>query len=289
MNDQNHIPISPPSLTPPNLNEAPSLVPAIEKLDAILEFLAERENGATITQTSVALKLPKSTVHRILGTLEHLGYVELSDGAGMYRLGYKLLMLSRRVNHNQSLLRVARPALGGLVEQTGETAKLNVVQGLSTCVVDRIESSAEMKISVVVGAVFPIYAGAASRLLLAHLPEPMQRQVLSGPLTQFTETTLADRETLSRSLEAIRKRGYAFDNEECVRGISALACPVTDFTGEVIAAISVPFIANTKNDSRLRQTLGLLSDAARSVSLALGCPADSYPTVRWVGTDPHAV
>ncbi len=286
MKNQENTTMSPPSLTPPRIGETPGLVPAIEKLDAILEFLAEREHGATITQTSVALELPKSTVHRILGTLEHLGYVELSDGAGMYRLGYKLLMLSRRVNHNQSLLRVARPALAGLVEQTRETAKLNVVQGLSACVVDRIESSAEMKISVVVGAVFPIYAGAASRLLLAHLPEPMRRQILGGPLTQFTETTLADRDALSRSLEAARARGYTFDNEECVRGISALACPVMDFTGEAIAAISVPFIANTKTESMLQEILRLLADACRSVSLALGCPPDAYPSIRWVGTDP---
>lgn len=266
-----------------------TLVPAIEKLDAILDFLAQRENGATITQTSVALDLPKSTVHRILNTMEHLGYVQPSGSTGLYRLGYKLLMLSRQVNHNQSLQRITRPWLARLVEQTGETAKLNVVQGLSICVVDRVESCAEMKISVVAGAVFPIHAGAAGRLLLAHLPHNLRRQVLDTPHYRYTETTLVDRGALEKSLATIKARGYAFDNEECVRGISALACPVVDFTGDVIAAISVPFIANTKSDTGLEQILDVLSTACRTVSGALGCPADSYPDIRFAGTDPCAV
>ena len=234
------------------MNDAPATsaidrhrIPVIDRMMDVLALLERRPSGATIREMVEALGLPRTTVYRILNTLLHHDMVRRSDD-GSLRLGPRLLALAARTignAHDFDLPSLAMPHLQGLSEQTGEGSKVSVLDGDGVLVVAAVQGSRDYALTVVPGQRLPLHAGAASKVLLAHLPKAELSARLGGKLAGYTGRTIRDPHRLSAELAKIRRQGFAHDKGEYAPSINAFAAPIPDRTGKVIAALSVPYLA----------------------------------------------
>jgi len=247
------------------------LVPALENAIAILEYLESKGSGATLTTVSNALGLPKSSVFRLLNTLSHYGYVD-QEGAnsGTYMLGPRLLSLANAVHRNLNIVKVALPFMTSLKDEAGETVKLSILKSNEAIVIAKVESDDELHANTRIGSRFPLHAGAASKVLLAHSPEAHLESFLEAEPARYTANTICDPARLREELAGVRAKGFAEDNEERFEGIRALACPVLDHSNQVVAAVSVPYLATRTNETKRKHMLVHLFACARNISEALG-------------------
>jgi DNA-binding IclR family transcriptional regulator len=223
-------------------------IPVIDRMMEVLAQLERREGGASIRDLVGALRLPRTTVYRILNTLQLHDMVR-RDESGAYQLGGRLLTLAAHVASGAStvdLVAVAQPFLDRLADEIGEGTKLSVVDGDMILVLAAAQARREYALSVTPGQRLPMHAGASGKLLLAHLPEDKIDEILSRPLVAFTPRTLTDPRRLRADLTRIRRLGYAQDKGEGTPSVLAYAAPVIDTRGEVVAAVSAPFLAGTE-------------------------------------------
>lgn len=219
-------------------------IPVIDRMMDVLSILEKRTNGASIRELVDLLDLPRTTVYRILNTLQFHDIVRRNP-EGTYRLGPRLLALAARTladAQDYDLAALSTPHLEQLVEKTGEGAKVSVLDGGAVLVVAAMQGTREYALTVVPGQRQPLHAGAASKVLLAHLSKAELGKLLADELFRYTSRTLADKKRLSAELARIRRQGWAEDRGEYSPSICAYAAPIRDRTGRVIAALSVPFL-----------------------------------------------
>ena len=220
-------------------------IPAIDRMMDVLVLLERRPNGATIREMVEALGLPRTTVYRILNTLQHHDMVRRSDD-GNLRLGPRLLTLAARALGNTQdydLASLSMPHLQALSEQTGEGSKVSVLDGDGVLVIAAVQGSRDYALTVVPGQRLPAHAGAASKVLLAFRPKSELQALLVGPLAGYTSRTIRDPHRLAAELARIRRQGFAHDKGEYAPSIHAFAAPIPDRSGKVIAALSIPYLA----------------------------------------------
>jgi DNA-binding IclR family transcriptional regulator len=220
-------------------------IPVIDRMVDVLFMLEKRPNGATIRDLVDQLRLPRTTVYRILNTLQFHEIVRRSAD-GTYRLGSRLLTLAARaVNESKDydLAAISLPHLRRLAAETGEGCKVSIVDGGEILVVAAVDGQKEYALTVVPGQRLPIHAGAASKVLLANLPKSDLSERLQGALVRYTGRTQTDSKKLAAELAKIRRQGWAQDKGEYAPSIHAFAAPIPDRDGHVIAALSVPFLA----------------------------------------------
>lgn len=242
-------------------------LPVIDRVSDMLDLLERRPGGMTIRDLSQSLALPRSSVYRGLNTLEAHGLVRRSP-AGAYRLGLHLLVLAAQVvvdPAEQSLLALAQPHLEQLSLATGEASKLSVLAGDRALVVAVAQARGNVGVAVTAGKSYPLHAGGASKLLLAHLPPGEVERHLRG-LAAFTGRTVTDRVDLLAELAEIRRRGWAQDRGEYASAVHAIAAPLRDGAGRVVAALSIPFLADADARRRVRLRRAVIGAAARICS-----------------------
>jgi DNA-binding IclR family transcriptional regulator len=224
-------------------------IPVIDRMMEVLGQLERREGGLTIRDLVSQLHLPRTTIYRILNTLQLHDMVH-RDESGAYKLGRRLLGLASHVATGASevdLVAVAQPYLDRLAHDLGEGVKLSVLDKNAVLVVAAAQGKREYALTVAPGQRMETHAGAASKLLLAHLPEPELDTHLARPLVAFTGKTLTDPRRLKTELMRLRRIGWSQDRGETVLSIHAYAAPVFDTRGEMVAALSVPFLAGTES------------------------------------------
>src|SRR4051794_37758291 len=220
-------------------------IPVIDRMMDVLFLLEKRTSGATIRDLVDLLGLPRTTVYRILNTLQFHDVVRRSSD-GNYRLGPRLLALAARTigdAHDFDLAPLSKPHLERLAEQTGEACKVSVRDGDGILVVAGAQGTREYALAVVPGQRLPLHAGAASKVLLAFMPKAELGEFLTRPLARYTGRTLSDKKRLQAELARIRRQGWAQDKGEYAPSIHAFAAPIPNRSGQVIAALSVPFLA----------------------------------------------
>lgn len=222
-------------------------IPVIDRMMDVLILLEQRGNGATIRDLVEELSLPRTTVYRILNTLQFHDMVRRSP-EGSYRLGPRLLSLAARAtgdSHDYDMAALAIPHLQRLAAETGEGCKVSVLDGDGVLVVAAIDGQREYALTVVPGQRQPAHAGAASKVLLAGLSKADLGDRLAQPLVRYTNRTLTDPKRLLAELARIRRQGWAQDRGEYSPSVHAFAAPIRDRSGKVIAALSVPFLAGS--------------------------------------------
>jgi DNA-binding IclR family transcriptional regulator len=220
-------------------------IPVIDRMMDVLALLEKRNNGASIRELVDFLGLPRTTVYRILNTLQHHDVVRRT-AEGAYRLGPRLLSLAARTlpdAQDYDLAALSRPHLEALAEKTGEGCKVSVLDGNGVLVVAAVQGTREYALTVVPGQHQPLHAGAASKMLIAHLPkEELDAALGDGDLFRYTAKTITDRKRLATELGKIRREGWSEDRGEYAPSILAYAAPIRDRSGKVVAALSVPFL-----------------------------------------------
>ncbi|TVQ26648.1 MAG: IclR family transcriptional regulator [Spirochaetaceae bacterium] len=220
------------------------LVPAVERTHRILwELHMASPQGIGASKLAEKLDLPRSSAYRLVRSLKVLGYLSETGVGGRLTLGPSILDIARSAFRSHDLVSVARPYLTRLSSICGQTVKLSAERGNEVEVLDCVESPHPFRLSARIGSRFPITAGAASKVLLAYMPETLQSRVLDEPLPRFTENSITDRNTMAKCLLEIRRDGVATDDEEHAPGIRALAAPVFDSLGRCIAAVSIAYLA----------------------------------------------
>lgn len=257
------------TLNPDAVTKEKNLVPVIERMLDILEILERSTDGTGIRQLCQDLAMPRSTVYRILNTLELRDVVRRSPN-GNFMLGPRLLTLASNVLSGPmaELGNIGKPRLEALSRSTREASKLSVRDADKVLVIAVASGAGEYSLSVKPGHMLPLHAGAASKVLLAHLPPTDVDRLLAAPLARFTEQTLTDPAELRQELDLIRRQGWAYDRGEFSIGVFAVAAPVLDRQGKVAAAASIPFLS-TQDAARVDKLRVAVIEAATGISEAL--------------------
>src|SRR5438045_7656896 len=207
----------------------------VQSLDRALEILRLIGSGPEMRVTDLArrLEVHKSTVFRLLSTLQEHGLVDQNPTTERYRLGYGLVRLAGAVVAELDLARVSRSVLEQLAFRTGETVNLAILQGDQVVNIDQI-AAPNLVVNVNwVGKQTPLHATSNGKVLLAYLPEDERQRLLAGTLPWLTPRTITDPRTLAKQLRRVVEYGYAFTLEELELGLNRVAAPVRAADGRV--------------------------------------------------------
>lgn len=247
-----------------------SLIRAVVRAAEILDCFSADTPELGVSAVSKATGLDKGTVSRILATLAAKGLVRTDTRSGKYRIGPRILALAQFEQEFFDVRQEALPHLRWLWQQTGETVRLNVVRDLSWVCIEQIESRYALRRVMEVGRPVPLHCGASGRLLLAFQPPSVVGMVVDAGLEPMSEHTVTDPDQLRASLEQIRAQGYALSSGEREPGGVSLAVPVRDYTGRVVAALSVSLPETRFLPDKVADWLADLAAAAGRLSAALG-------------------
>jgi DNA-binding IclR family transcriptional regulator len=242
-------------------------IPAVERALAALDLLSTG-GAATVRDLAAGLGVPRTTTYRILNTLEAGGAVR-RDAEGRYVPGPRLLAWARAVPSSADLARLAAAALEALAAEARATAKLSVLDGDAALVVAVAPGPGAYSVVTQVGRRFPLHAGAASKVLAAHLPPPARAALLRRKLERATARTITDPARLAAVLAAVRRDGIATDHAEYAEGVHAMAAPVLGPDGACAAAVSLAHLPG-EPPARLAALEAALRAAARRISREIG-------------------
>ena len=245
-----------------------SLVKALE----ILKLYRPGKNEWSVGEMVEELGYHKSSVQRVVTTLESHGFLERPQPTrSRFILGPMTLMLGNVASESVDLRSVARPHLQRLVDDTGETGHLCVVDQAQCYYLDKIDSSKAVRIATYVGQRLPLHCSAVGKTLLSGMsPEEVDRVIAESGLPRFTATTITEKDRLVEELDAIRERGWAYDNEEYEMGLRCVAAPVIGSNRRVVAAISVAGPVQRLSMDQLEGFAASVAETAARVSARLG-------------------
>lgn len=240
-------------------------------LELLALFSAERPS-LSLSQIVEALPLNKSTAYRILATLEAQQYLVQDPLTRLYRPGLKVLQLGFTALNSLEVRQIARPHLEKLAQALDETVSLAVLDGFRTVYIDRIRNQSIVGVMLGIGSSLPAHCTALGKVLLADLAAgELDTMLTTHDLRAYTPKTITTPEVLRVALATIRQQGYALDDEELSAGLQAVAAPLYDQTGRVVAAVNVTGTTLNISPARLRdEILPALKAAVHEISLALG-------------------
>ena len=205
----------------------------------ILNSFTMDEPEKKVSDISSSLGLNKSTVSRTMATLASEGFVFKDPETKKYRLGFSILTLSGIINSNMDIVRESQPILNKLVETLGETAHISIFDHLEVVYLQKVECNHPVRFLTHVGKRNPPYCTSSGKVLLAYSSPDIIEAIISQGLKQYTKNTITDPDQLRSHLNEIREHGYAYSVEEFSEGVITIAAPIYDYTGKVIAALSV--------------------------------------------------
>ena len=246
-------------------------VQSVDRAISILQVIAQT-GAAGVTEISNALGVHKSTVGRLLSTLESRGLVEQSANRGRYRLGFGVVQLAAGVTKKYDLSVVSRPICQHLAETVGETVNVAVNEGHSVVSVEQVIGAATVTTVNWVGQRTPMHATSAGKVFLANLTPQELKSVLAKGLQRYTDHTIVDTSVLLNQLESVRELGYAQALEEHEVGLAAVAAPIRSLEGNVIAALTVSGPTFRINADSIPSVVPHLLSAAADISERNGYP-----------------
>ncbi len=214
-----------------------SRVQSIERAFAVLSALGDGPLGVTVVAERV--RLPKSTVARLLAALVAEGAVEQLPGGTDYRIGERLVGLAAGVQPTRSLVAITRPQLVDLALLTGEAAGLSIPDGFTVHYVDQEDSPNPVAVRDWTGVRLPFHVTSAGLVILAHCRNAEVERFLAQPLERFTALTVTDPAVLRERIRRARVDGFAWTRDEFAEGISSIAAAIAGPDGEAIGAIHV--------------------------------------------------
>lgn len=244
-------------------------VPAVERTLRIFEYL-QRNPQAPFTRIYQDLDFPKTSAYGILCTLEQQGYVRKGSNGG-YRLGFKLCELGNSAIEDVDFVHEAIPIMENLASLTGLTCNLGILEGDFGVYLEKIQPPSPIKLNSWRGKTIALHCTSLGKVLLAHktineIIEIIERIELT-PKTIYTKT---DTDSLLIELLQIKKDGYAADIEENEIDVTCFAAPIFDYSGKVIAAISISGLSIWLNTEKQKETIEHLKNGARLISEKIG-------------------
>jgi IclR family acetate operon transcriptional repressor len=245
-------------------------VRSVDRAASLLLALGECAGEAGVTELARRLGLHKSTASRLLATLEKRGLVEQDEESGKYRLGLVVIRLAGHAEQTLDLRSIAMPELDRLARTTRETTGVGVLSGEQMVTVAQADGPNLVAMGDWTGRGAPLHAVAAGKVLLASLPEREILRLVRRGLDRCTERTITELEPLLEDLARVRRRGFATAFGEFDPALNAIAAPIHDARGQVVAALDVWGPAFRVTPGRVPELAQAAREAAAAVSVRLG-------------------
>ncbi len=244
--------------------------PALDKAFEILDMLAAYPQGALVKEMAAALGRSTGELFRIVVVMEQAGYLQRSPVDDRYTVSYKILELAYRATPAQNLVGAALPEMQRLARESGQSCHLVVVNGAHGLVIAREENTGMRGFALRLGAQIDMIRSCSGQVLLAFMPdEPAQRVITEAEAAQGKP---ADRAWLKERLTTVRQNGFDRRQSPITYGVTDVSYPVFAFNGDVVAALTVPFLELIDGSQRmaLGDVTGLLHQTAIRISARLG-------------------
>lgn len=250
-------------------------VQTVSKAIEIINYLAKdtSNRGAGITELSREIGMGKSTIHRILDTLLYYGYIDKNWETNRYRLGWELYSVGQRVPRQNQIFNLDPAYLTALSQKTGETVNFGILKGIETIIISKIEgNNGGLYVGVQAGQHEAVHATALGKILISEMDETEIRVLFANQpeFYRYTEHTIANVEELIEEVRRVRAAGYAVDNQEFGVGLVCVARAVRDYTGKIVAAVSVSTPANRMTEEHHAAIIDALGECSSAISWTLG-------------------
>ncbi len=249
----------------------PGRIQSIERAAAILRLLSGRSRRLGVVEVAGELGLNKTTVHGILRTLQHEGFVEQDPDSGKYQLGAALLHMGSSYLDGNELRTRALNWSDSLASRSNESVRIGTLHDGKVLIVHHVFRPDDSRQALEVGFLLPAHASALGKVLLAH-DSYAADQLSQAGLAEYTRATITDPHRLRRELAEVSKRGWAMDREEMVEGEVSLAAAIKDRRGLTVGAIGIrgPVERLYSNGEPVSDLVANVREAARAVSRELG-------------------
>jgi len=246
------------------------MLQTIQKAGELLALFDREHAEWGVREVAAKLKMAKSSTHDLMSSLAKLGFLNKTE-ENRYRLGWRLVTLSETLLTTTELRKEARPVLEELAARYQETIHLAVLDDTQAVYVDKLEGRQAVRVELTsLGARLYAHCSALGKILLAYSPEEeVKRIIQTSGLPRFTPNTITDEEELFQAFGKIRKQGYAYDLEEILPDLCCVGAPIYNYTGQVIAAVSmsVPAYRFRRSQTEYRDAI---VRTAKKISKRLG-------------------
>lgn len=248
-----------------------NMVKSVGRAMEVINLVSTNKYGVGVTEIANQMDINKSSVYRILNTLEEYGFIEQNEESGKYKLGYKFLEISSRLLDSMDLRTEAAPFLKSLEDYTNEVIHLVVYDHGEVVYLEKLEGSETLRMHSKVGRRAPMHCTSVGKAILAHLEEKRVREIIENRgLPKHTDHTIIDADLFMKELKKVKEQGYALDLEENEQGVTCIAAPIFDHTEQVIAALSISGTSLRMTEERLINLKGKVMDAGQDISKRLG-------------------
>ncbi|MGM9759902.1 MAG: IclR family transcriptional regulator [Parabacteroides sp.] len=246
-------------------------VPNLEKGIAVLEYLSFNSQGKTLQEIKSDLDISQTTAYRILNTLVRLDYLIYNEETKRYHISKKLLTLGFRSLNEHNLLETVLPHLRELRDQVKETACFGVLGDKKGIFIEQAQGRHAFHFVLSPGKPFELHCSAPGKAIMAYLPDRVRNQYLINmDFVAYNERTITDPKLYLQELEAVRKRGYALDNEEEMSGVICIGAPVFNYTGYPCGAIWISGPKDRLTEETVRTTAQCIVKVCKQISVELG-------------------
>lgn len=253
-----------------------------DKLLKILEYVVLKEEPLRLLDVAKGMEMNTATALRYLTTLVNCGYIEQNAETLKYRPTYKIKGLATHINRDGELSMIARPYLESIAERMGESVCISVEANRKAVYIDVIHSTKNTLIAFQrAGTYSPLHCtGNGKLLLLNYTADELDQYIKETGLKKYTGHTITKRQALMKELAIVRKRGYAYDEQEREEGIRCIAFPIRNAEGRVIAGVSVSGPVERMTDETLNPNIPFLQDQVFQISRKMGyqiLSAENHP------------
>ena len=273
-------------------NDEKSISSLHRAMEIVKALARAAETGLRVSQLCKELGLTQPTTHRLLQQLIEEGLVEQGEQTKLYRLSIEFFALAARAGDGGGLRELCRPSLLRLGASLGDSVFLLVRSGFDAICLDRCEGPFPIRtFTGDIGGRVPLGVGQGALVILAHLPEAEQEEVMRFNVPRLQNMGALDEVFLRTEAAKARSQGWATTNSGLIEGIAGAAVPVFDRNDRVVAALSVGTIASRLNADRLPVVIDLLQREAKKIServnpfdRALRRPAESLGIARVIAS-----
>lgn len=261
-----------PRAAAPATSTATGQVQSLTRGLKLLEYIAEAQGNVALTDLAQQAGLPNSTTHRLLTTMQQQGFVRQVGDLGLWTMGAHAFVVGSSFLQSRNLLAMVHPTLRRLMEESGETVNLAVMDKAEdqAVIIDQVQCTALMRMSAPIGGKLPMHASGAGKAFLASMQDDEVTRLLHKKgMHTYTPHTLTPH-NLKEGLAVIRKQGFSFDDEEHALGLRCLAACIFDEHREAFAAISISGPVSRITDDRVTELGALVIHAAKEISQEYG-------------------
>jgi DNA-binding IclR family transcriptional regulator len=244
----------------------------VERTLSILETVAHSTGGLTNSDISRRLKLPKSSASYILRILEQRGYLTRETNSGKYRLGLKLMGLTRESATHTDIREVAKPIMESFVKRTGLSTHLAVLDNGRAVYVEKVENpNSFIKMDIWIGHRLPVHSTAIGKVLVSQMTDGDVSAILAlRGMEKKTAKTITNPKRYLKELEKVRNFGFAVDDEENSAGVRCISSPIFDAQGKIVAALGTSDTIIRLDESYLPKIVEMVKKSATQISKLIG-------------------